>query len=107
MQSSKIWGILIILTAGVYISAITYKDPIGVWESWNILYVAHRINATSIVNYERKLSLNTRAMHSAPSPYGIIQRIKLLALAEEDSSFEKERLKTIWNIDYLNEKEMK
>lgn len=106
MLSAKIWGALIILTTGVYINAATYRDTLGIWESWNILYVARRINTTSAINYERKFNLNTRAMQSAPSPFGIIQRIRLLELTGEDSNFERERLKTLWNIDFnLIEKE--
>jgi hypothetical protein len=105
LKSNKIWGILIILTTGVYISAATYKD-IGVWENWRILYAARKINSTSAYKHTEKLWLNDRAMRSSPSPWLIMQRIDLYNTIgnTECCTFEKERLKTLWN---KTEKEMK
>lgn len=101
----KIWAALIISATAVYISAATHKDIFGVWTSWNVLYSASKINAKSSAYIDRKLALNQMAIHSAPAPWNLIQRIELLNAVEVDSSFEKERLKTLWSISYLNEKE--
>lgn len=96
---NKIWAALIILTTGAYINAATNRDTIGIWESWTVLYSAYKINADSDLYIDRKIELNQRAIYSAPAPWNLIQRIKLLQYLEVDSSFERERLKTLWNIN--------
>lgn len=99
MLSAKIWAALIILTTGAYINAATNRDISGIWESWTVLYAASKINSTSKNYLTEKLRLNDRAMYSSPSPWLLMQRINLYSLAGIDSSFEQERLKTLWNIN--------
>jgi len=101
MLSAKIWAALIILITGAYINAAIYKDSIGIWESWNVLYAASKINTKSIYRHTEKLRLNNRALLSAPSPWLLMQRIELYSTVgnTECCSFERERLKTLWNIN--------
>lgn len=103
LKSNKIWGVLILSITGAYISAATYKDPIGLWNHWNVLYIAYKINAKSDMYIDRKLELNERAILSAAAPWSLVQRIKLLQHVGKDSSFERERLKTLWNTTYEKE----
>ena len=100
MLSAKIWAALLISITVAYISAVTHKDTFGLWTSWNVLYSASKINAKSTAYIDRKIALNEMAIRSAPAPWNLMQRIELLNAVEVDSNFEKERLKTLWNINF-------
>lgn len=107
MLSAKIWAALIILTTGAYINAATNRDISGIWESWTVLYAASKINTKSTYKLAEKLRLNNRAMLSSPSPWLIVQRIELYSTGGDTKccKWERERLKTLWNIDTDNLKE--
>jgi len=92
-----ITGILIICCCVSYVNAVAVEDKLGLWNHWTVLYRAWKINANSIIKIDDKLELNQLALQSAPSPWLIRQRIKLLQLQNKDVSWEKERLKIIFN----------
>ena len=103
---NKLVGLLIIIITGGYSSVhLHQRDPVGIWESWDVLWKAYKINSGSEAFYQEKLRINDRAMHSSPSPWLIMQRCELLALRGEFCYREQERLKTIWRITINIEEE--
>lgn len=96
-------GFAIIFMALTYISAVCYKDYLGIWTHFTILHQAHKINPYSKMYLKEKLALNQRAIQSAPSPWAIVQRIKLLNNTEVSTEFERSRLLIIFNTTYEKE----
>lgn len=91
-MKSKILGCLILAGTVAYVHGKYGDDPLHLWTSTRVLEMAYNIDLVSEEHLEVKHQLNEMALHAAPTPWLLKQRIVLREQLGQDTSREEERL---------------